>query len=406
MIQIPEEKRSLFHSYASEFEKKFLLEPPGQKHLEMYRKERGEVKKYWEEVKDAKQKGQDITDPVLHKLLPYGNTRSNRENGYRISIAPAIIKDVKKWFENSGHQKPDNWPNVAQAIYTLIYDLVEKDDWGALAKFEQNQKVSKGMKAGFLTPTLYFLNPKYRLLNSKTVDTVNFLLGKKVIGRELTPYKEHLDIIQQALNELGEPLFTNADVFDAFCHWMCDKRLGGYARYDKSADVEIEEEVISAAEEEEEEPKGHWEAIFYIVEMGNLLGFKTYVADPSRMAFGKKLKEVATLSEVPPILQSAPHIEKIDALWYKPTPPFFLFEVEDGGTMRDALHRLYNAMAFDAKFFVVCPAHNLNKFTKWVTTAPFKEFEERYNFRTYTELFEFYKQVKDFTVMRKRFLLL
>lgn len=404
MIKIPDETRSLFHSYASEFEKRYLIEPMGQKHQETYKKEREEVKRYWAEVKDAKQKGQDITDLVLHKLLPYSNTRSNRENGYRISIAPAIIKDIRKWFENSGLQKPDNWTNVAEAIYKMIYDLVEKNDWNAPVEFEQNQSVSKGIKAGFLTPTLYFLNQKYRMVNSKTVDTVNFMLGEKVIGRDLTRYKEYLEIIDQALNELGEPLFKNPDIFDAFCHWMCDKRLGGYARYEKTVEPETEEEAISVIEEEEGEPQGHWEAIYYIVEIGNLLGYKTYVADPSRTAFGKKLRESATLSGVPPILQSAPHIDKVDAIWYKPTPPFFLFEVEDGGTMREALHRLYNAMAFDARFFIVSPAHNRNKFEKWVTTAPFKEFEERYNFRTYSELFDLYKMAKQFTSMRERFL--
>jgi hypothetical protein len=167
---------------------------------------------------------------------------------------------------------------------------------------------------------------------------------------------------------------------------------------------EGEEEVVLPIEEEDSEPQGHWQAIYYIVQTGNLLGFKTYVADPLREAFGKKLKEVATLSEIPPILKSAPHIERVDAIWYKHTPPFFLFEVEDGGTMREALHRLYNSMAYDARFFVVCPEHNRSKFVKWVTTAPFKEYEERYNFRTYAELFEFYREVKQFTSMRERFL--
>ena len=85
-------------------------------------------------------------------------------------------------------------------------------------------------------------------------------------------------------------------------------------------------------------------------------------------------------------------------------PPFILFEVEDGGTMRDALHRLYNTMAFDARFVIVSPLQNRSKFEKWVKTAPFKEYEERYNFRTYSELFDFYKEIVKFTSMRERFL--
>jgi len=154
----------------------------------------------------------------------------------------------------------------------------------------------------------------------------------------------------------------------------------------------------------ESEPKTHWEAIFYIVKAGNLLGYDTYVADPSKSAFGKKLGEIAKLSEVPSILRSAPEISRVDVIWYKPVPPYFFFEVEEAGTMRDALHRLYNAMAFDARFFVVSPVENRVKFEKWLATAPYKEYEERYNFHTYSELFDFYRVVAKFSSMRERFL--
>lgn len=195
--------------------------------------------------------------------------------------------------------------------------------------------------------------------------------------------------------------------FDMFCHFMCAKRLGGYARYigkntEEHTEVEIEEEFESI--NNEQEPAGHWEAIYYIVQVGKMLGYKTYVADPSREAFGKKLGDIADLSEVPPLLRTAPEINRIDAIWYTHKPPFFFFEVEDGGTMREALHRLYNTMAFDARFFVVCPGTNHDKFLKWVTTAPFKEFEDRYNFRTYDELFDFYKEVKNYSEFREKFL--
>jgi hypothetical protein len=47
---------------------------------------------------------------------------------------------------------------------------------------------------------------------------------------------------------------------------------------------------------------------------------------------------------------------------------------------------------------------NLNKFQKWVTTAPFMEFEERYEFRTYSDLFTFYQTALEYTSMRSRFL--
>jgi len=403
MTLVTDERRSLFHSYASEFEERYLLEPAGQRHLAIYRKERDEVTRYWSEIKKAKQEGKRITDLVLEKLLPYSNTRHNRERGYRISVAPAITKDLRKWFENVGWQQPDNWDNVANAIYELIYGLIEKGDWNSLVAFEENKLVSRGIKAGFITPTLYCLNPQYRIINSKTIDTINFLLDRNAIGRELSHYKEYLETINRALEELGIPLLKDADVFDQFCHWMCDKRLGGYARVEKPPEISEEEKGVPVFEEEIQ-PQSHWEAVYYLVKAGNLLGFKTYVADPSRSAFEKKLGEIATLTEVPPVLKSASEISKVDVIWYRSRPPFCLFEVEHGGTMREALHRLYNAIAFDARFFIVSPIDNRSRFERWMRTAPFREFEERYNFRTYSDLFDFYKEVVKFTSMRERFL--
>jgi hypothetical protein len=404
---IPEEKRALTISYVAQYEERYLMQPKGQWHIVTYDKERTEVRKYWEETKKAKQAGQDITDLVLGKLLPYSNTRNNREKGYRISITPAIIKDIRKWFENAGWQKAENWGKVAEGIYNLIYGLVENNDWSGLAAFEQNHEISRGIKSGFITPTLFFLDSTYRIINKKTIDTIRFILDRKAIDRDLTNYHTYIEIINKTLEELALPLFADYEKFDAFCHWMCIKELGGYARLEKTA---IDEEAIEEDDDEtptildEIEPQNHWEAIHYIVKTGELLGYKTYVADPSRTAFDKKLGDIATLKEVPTILQSAPNIDKVDVIWYKAVPPFFFFEVEDGGTMRDALHRLYNAIAFDARFFIVCPMGNFDKYQKWVRTAPFSEYEERYNFRTYQDLFGFYQEVLKYTAMKERFL--
>jgi len=190
---------------------------------------------------------------------------------------------------------------------------------------------------------------------------------------------------------------------------MCDKRLGGYARIEKPRDdgipdVEEVEEDGTPVFDRETEPTNHWEAIYYLVKLGNCLGYKTYVADPTRAAYGAKLGDVATLKELPSIFANAREIHRVDVIWYRPTPPFFFFEVEDGGTMRDALHRLYNLMAFDARFVIVSPIDNRDKFEKWAHTEPFHEFEDRYHFRTYPELFEFYRAAAQFVAMRERFL--
>jgi hypothetical protein len=365
-------------------------------------KEREEVPKYWGTIKILKQENKSITDEVLTKLLPYNDTRHNRERGYRISVAPVITGDVKKWFENVRWQTSDNWDKVAESIYKLIYGLIENEDWESLKEFENNQSLSRGFKAGFLTPTFYFLNKKYRIINNKVIDTINYLYGKDVIGRDLKNYREYLEIIDESLKILDIHLFDDSDNFDIFCHWMCDKSLGGYARPSKPEKIEGEPEEPELFEAEE--PQTHWEAVYYIVQTGKLLGYKTYVADRNKTVFEKKLGEIADLIDIPSILKSAPEINRIDVIWFKPTPPFFFFEVEDRGTMREALHRLYNSISFDARFFIVSPEKNINKFQKWVKTTPFSEYEDRYNFRTYKDMFDFYNTVSEYIKMRNKYL--
>jgi hypothetical protein len=407
-MDISETRKQVISNFVQEFRDNYFITKTGQWHISEYKRERTDVRKFWEEIKLKKARNLDYSDDVLEKMLPYANTKHNREKGYRISVMPAITKDLKIWFENVGWQKHENWPKVGEAIFQLFYEVIENENYNAFAEFESKYELAKGLKSGFISPSLFFLNSKYRIINNKTILTVHFILERQVIGRDLSNYMKYVSVIDEMITSLGIDHLNEPEMFDMFCHYMCDKRLGGYAKYIGKSSREVEtfemvEEEIPIIENELE-PSGHWEAIYYITQIGKLLGYKTFVADPSREAFGKKLGDIADLSEVPAILKTAPEIHRIDAIWYSHKPPFFFFEVEDGGTMREALHRLYNAMAFDARFFVVCPGTNHDKFLKWVTTAPFKEFEDRYNFRTYEELFDFYKEVKNYTEFREKFL--
>lgn len=405
-MKVSADRLSLVQTYSAEFEEKYLLQPKGQHHLSVYMKEKEEVTRYWAEAKQCQDQEQDLTDFVLTKLLPYSNTKHNREKGYRISIAPTITRDLKSWFENAGWQSSHSWKDVANALFEMFFQVIEKRNYEALREFQEKAELSKGFRSGFISPTLACFGEEFRIINRKTIDTVNFIFDSSVIDNSLANYMANVATIDQMIEDLANPLLLDPRVLDMFCHWMCDKRLGGYARTHTS-----EEEQEGSAEpdgtpsfESDIEPTNHWEAVSYIVRVGNLLGYKTYVADASKHAFDQKLGDLATLKEVPAILKSAPQIERIDVIWYSTRPPFYLFEVEDGGTMREALHRLYNATAFDARFVIVSPAENAAKFQKWVTTAPFKEFEDRYQFRTYDELFYFYRKARDYTQIKEKFL--
>ncbi len=69
-----------------EFKQQYLNTEQGKWHLEAYNKERKEVRKIFSEVKEKRERGEDITNDVLYKLLPYQINEPNRKRGYRTSI--------------------------------------------------------------------------------------------------------------------------------------------------------------------------------------------------------------------------------------------------------------------------------------------------------------------------------
>ena len=148
----------------------------------------------------------------------------------------------------------------------------------------------------------------------------------------------------------------------------------------------------------------HWDAIGMITEIGNALEFETYVADPNREYGGRKLQDISTQKEVPEQCTGIVGIELVDAIWVGFEPPIYLFEVEDKGTMREALLRLYQAKFLDARFLVVCPAGNRGKFDKYVNNVPFKECRQRYQFRSFDELRRMHDAVMGYHKVRSLFL--
>ena len=239
--------------FVKEFEETYLNREEGQRHLQAYEKEREEVRRYFAEIKEKYERGEDITDEVLYKLLPYVDNKTTREKGYRRSVQGFIIKDIKTWFEEAGWQSGENWHDVATAIFKMIDGLIADKDPKHIEEFISSD-YSKGFQSGLISPTLYCLDPHFLVVNNKTVDTVKYLAGENLIDRELNNYLENITKLKGFIRDLEIPLFDNYDVFDAFCHWMCDKRLGGYARIPKASE-EISESDATEISNFSKDPK-------------------------------------------------------------------------------------------------------------------------------------------------------
>ena len=397
LVKLTDEQKNKFQAMADEFKEKYLETEKGKSHLEHYKRERKEVQKVFQEIKVKHEKGDDITEEVLRHLLPHSDTKYTREKGYRSSTWPAITKDVKTWFEHAGWQKGANWPKVAESIFRLIDGLVKNRDAKYVAEFIDSE-YSKGFQAGMISPILYCLDPDFLVINSKTVDTINYILNEDVIDNRLENYFQNIKTINEVLEESGIELLKSYDAFDAFCHWMCTRRLGGYARFEKEM-----EELPKFEKKIEISKLSHWDVMGILLKLGKRLGYKTYVANPSRKYEGQRLGEIAQLSKIPEKFKGIKYLDKVDVIWFADKPPYCFFEVEHKGTMREALHRLYQALGLDARFFIVSPIDNRPKFEKWINTEPYIHIKEKYHFRSYEDLVKFFEEAETYHQLREAF---
>ena len=90
------------------------------RHLDAYEEGRPQGRLNFEFVLEARERGEDVTDLVLLKLLPHTDTKGNRERGAWVHIAPAIIGDLKGWFQNKAWTKPEDWPAISEAILRFV----------------------------------------------------------------------------------------------------------------------------------------------------------------------------------------------------------------------------------------------------------------------------------------------
>lgn len=342
---------------------------------------------------------------LFSKLLSENNIANLREKEFG-----KIIKSLwaingwtnKDWVVNN-LIKNNGFTRIRNSLKELLYGP------GTLEKRFDNFKV-KGLGTSMVTEILAFVDPaNYSLWNEKPrkvfpilgIDQIpdSVYKNSQISGSDYVKCNEIMKEISKVVSShgFGNINFLDLDIFI----WLIFSKTKNLRKEKKS-------EAWSAITEEEvlgfnRQKMTHWDAIGVLVELGKTLGFETYVADPARKYKGKSLRDWATSKDVPDQCKSIPQIERVDVIWFSFQPPFYLFEVEDGGTMREALHRLYQARFFESKFFIVSPIDNRDKFEKYVTTDPFKSIQNKYLFRSYDELIMIYLMAKNYHVFQTRF---
>src|SRR6476469_7339312 len=243
------EKRAEFVKLFQEFVNSYPYTPDGLRHIAAYKEQRQQGRRNFEEIAAAAESGEDVTESIMLKLIPYEDSPTNRQRGAWIHINPCIIKGLlwnSKSYKNLSLIAP---LRMAELIFYLVCCC--KDDpsqlYSACREFSEEMRVSLFAEIGMLTPILNALRPDdFLAINGKSIQVINYFAntsyGKQLIDysyANLTGHKLIKELTKE-MHQTGVSSIREDDVFDMFCHWLVEIK-----KYDfPSNEVPLVDEAI------------------------------------------------------------------------------------------------------------------------------------------------------------------
>jgi hypothetical protein len=124
-----------------------------------------------------------------------------------------------------------------------------------------------------------------------------------------------------------------------------------------------------------------------LIELGEMLGFKTYTSDESKKCGDMELGSKTTLKRED---LSYDKLKTIDVVWYK-HPYFKLFEVVLTTDMRSSLVKFIEVADLNAEYFIIALSTDKNRFERALTSAAFDKIRDRTKFISTEELSKIYE---------------
>lgn len=183
----------------------------------------------YQQLLRAAQQGDPITDAVLLKFLPYVDSPRNRWRGAWLHPAPAVVGDLRSWYEAAGWTQPDEWPAIAGAILYFVRQCV--DEPAQLAAACQTFRLlpyTTGLQSGILSPILNALRPEqYWLFNQHVRRVLNYFMAR-AFTQSLTDYADANAALHQLLPTLPQEMQSTPtlrkDHFLLFCQWLVTEK--------------------------------------------------------------------------------------------------------------------------------------------------------------------------------------
>jgi len=340
--------------------------------------------------------------------------KSLTEDDFRIVIKSLWATNLwtnKDWKVNDTLKKNGGVERIREFLFILLYgnDPIYQ-------RYDNFRKRVKGIGPSMLTELMAFIEPQeYCIWNEKPKAVLPFLrmdnlLPGRVFKYQISgkDYESCISVLSKIKENLGglttNPDFIDVDFFLAFIFY---KNL-----HVAVPPIVVEEKV----QPKEEKPKispdikvqDHPTAQKALIELGNLLGFDTYLPseDKTKVVNGTKLGEITTLKEIPqfthPRLLGT--VKHIDVIWFREEFPFYCFEVEESTDVTKGLLRLYQTRQLQVTPTIIGPESKRSKFQTEIEKDPFYHIKKRYKFISYEELSKFLETSKQFSEIKMKLL--
>ena len=316
----------------------------------------------------------------------------------------------KDWYIDNKLIGPNGIEKIKRELKKLLYGSGEVD-----ASYNEFHKNVKGFGSSSISEILHFVFPnKYCLWNEKPKTVLPFLRLNNLLPEGFFKYQitsgadylkcvKALGVIKEELKGYGISDFIDLDIY--FWHIFDDIM----PTVPTVAPPKPPKQIPTSISIPEIKISSHEGAEYYLLELGKILEFLTYVTsrDRSTLFNNKKLGDVAQLAEIPPFagerdLSSA---REIDVIWFgEDENPKYCFEVEHTTDVRIGLNRLAQLQHLYAKFLIVSPEERRSEFEANMRKYPYRGMRGRYKFISYDELASLFETAAPFHQLKTKLL--
>lgn len=385
LVELTTRQIETLRRYAKDY-KEWLETPKGQANV----KEHRDHEKYFKEKLSTQNLDKIASDQFkeIYKTLWASNMWGNKD-----------------WYIENRLLGPNGLDTIKHELKKLLHGAGEID-----TRYDEFRKNVKGFGPSSISEILHFVFPdRYCLWNEKPKSVLPFLeltlLPDRFFKYQITSGTDYLQcinllrIIKDVLKDYGITDFIDLDIL--FWYIYDDIMPKKVKEEEKEAKVVLKPRKVQILD--------HDGAEYYLLELGRMLGFLTYVAarDQNKISNERKLGDVALLKEIPSFagerdLNSA---REIDVIWFgEDENPKYCFEVEHTMDILRSLNRLAQLQQIYSKFFIVAPQERMSKFEIEMQKYPFRRMRDRYKFISYNQLASLFEAASPFHELRVKLL--